>query len=354
MYLQTKEEIKQHLGSKSLFKKLPKTDPVLKYARGVQEPAFDQQLQRSESTLSIERYPNGILISDLKKEFRIGLPFSDIKSFEINREESGNYELIFKMRKPALIALSFKRKDRVQIISFVKLLPLKDAEDPRPQEAAHEEILKLKEAFASDYFTDRTFNQELKSLAKKNVPLEITKQYIQHGDTTISTSSATGYASSIEELTTHGISRFEYRINIYHTGGHHTISFTSASMFLKEGKYTPVIHQIGLVLFDVISRPIITKWFDKFAKGESINYKEFSVSRQGITLKRKEAEILIHWDEIIAQNVGMFRWPYSNTVFQQIDGTYDYRGNMLLNLINWLQSDPERLISLMGRSYSVL
>src|SRR3989338_9097850 len=77
MYLQTKEEIKQHIGSKSLFKKIPQTEAVLNYVSGIQELTFERNSGKPVGRFFIAQYPYGILIADRKGKFRsaISIPY---------------------------------------------------------------------------------------------------------------------------------------------------------------------------------------------------------------------------------------------------------------------------------------
>lgn len=353
MYLQTKEEVKQYIGSKPLFKKLPRTEAVLEYVSGIQELTFDRNSGKPEGRFFIAQYPHGILISDRKGKFRFGISYSDLKNIEITKEND-RYEVTFinsRYFKP--VVFSFQKKDRLRILPLVKSIPVKEDTDPRDENSAREEILKLKEEFATDYFTNRNFREQLKGTEGTNRILDINEKRIAYKDRVVDAFEAFGYAIGIEKLSHSGVSRFEYSVRIYHPEKDLYINFTSVSIFEKEGEHSAVLTQIGRVLFDVVSRRIVANWFDQFAKGYIIDSKEFTLSRQGMLLKTQTPSIMIHWDEIAAQSTSLFRWPYINTVFLKIDSSYDRRGNMLFYLVKWLQEDPERLIALMGRKYYV-
>ncbi len=353
MHLQTKEEVKIHIGNKPLFKKLPRTKSVLGYASGIRELTLENSMNQLPETFSIVQYPNGILIVDRKGKYRIGLAYSDLKGIEITKQGDDRYVVTFITSASKPVAFYFQKKDYLQIVPFIKLLPQKEENDPRDEKTAREAILKLRNEFASDYFTDRTFCQPLSSVVKKSVLLDINESRIKYGNRVIEASSALGYTISIEKVSHYGVSRFEYKVGIHHPEEHLFISFTSVGFLAQEGEDSELLGDIGLVLFDVVSRPVVARWFDRFANGESIDYEEFSLSRQGMLLKNRTSDILIHWDEIVTQSTDLFRWPYSNTVFQRIDSSYDNRGNMLFFLIRWLQADPNRLLALMGRTYYI-
>lgn len=354
MNSQTKEAIKQQIGSKPLFRKMPQTAAVLSYLSGINKLAIESNSGKLEGRFFIAQYPQGILISDKKGKFRLGISYADLTNIEITKPEDDLYEVAFSNSKHFQpIVFSFQKKNRLSVLSIVKSIPIKVGADPRDENSAREEILKLKEAFATDYLTDRRFFDELKGVEGLNRDLQINEKWISFRNRTMDVSSVSGYAVGIEEVEGATVSRFHYSIKIYHPEGNLLINFTSSSVFLKEGEHTAVLKEIDRVLFDVISRPIVTKWFDLFANDETIDAKEFTLSRQGMLLKTQIPNIMIHWDEIAAQSSGLFRWPYSNTVFLKIASSYDSRGNMLYYLINWLQKDPERLMSLMGRRHFV-
>ncbi|ASS48749.1 MAG: hypothetical protein A3D31_06615 [Candidatus Fluviicola riflensis] len=354
MYLQTKEEIKQHIGSKSLFKKIPQTEAVLNYVSGIQELTFERNSGKPVGRFFIAQYPYGILIADRKGKFRFGIPFTDLKNIEISKLDEEYYEIALgNSSHSSSVVFSFQKKDRLRVLPLVKALPVKEEKDPRDEKIAREEILKLKEEFAADYFTDRRFFEELKGAEGLNRDLQINEKYISYRNRTLDISSVTGYAVGIEEVERTAFSRFHYSIRINHAEENLYIYFTSTSTFLKEGEYSAVLNEIGRVLFDVVSRPIVAKWFDKFANDETIDSKVFTLSRQGMLLKTQTPNIMIHWDEIAAQPNGLYRWPYKNTVFLKLDGSYDHRDNMLSTLVHWLQEDPQRLMALMGRTYYV-
>lgn len=354
MNLHTKEEVRQQIGNKPLFRKMPQTAAVLSYVSGINELTFERNSGKSEGRFFIAKYPQGLLISDRKGKFRLGIAYADLKNLEITKREEDYYEVAFSNSsdvKP--VVLSFQKNNRLSVLSIVKSIPVNGNTDTRDSNSAREEILKLKEEFAADYLTDRRFFEELKGVEGLNRDLQINEKWISFRNRTVEVSSALGYAVGIEEVDSVTVSRFRYNIKIYHPDENLYISFTSASVFQKEGEYAAVLNEVDRVLFDVISRPMVAKWFDLFANDETIDAKIFSLSRHGMLLKTQTPNIMIHWDEIAAQTSGLFRWPYSNTVFLKIDTNHDSRGNMLFYLVKWLQKDPERLTALMGRKYYV-
>lgn len=353
MNLQSKAEIKNLIGNKPLFKEVPKTKPVLEYTSGIGELDIQRSLDGLPTSFFIARYPKGILISDRKGKYKIAFSFDELKNIEIIKHFAEHYEIVLYTYAVKPVVFYFQKKDRLDIVPFVKLLPHKEDPDPRDPEVAREQILELKHQFVTSYFTDRIFCQVLKSAGKKDALLDINEHRINYGDREVKTEGALGYTITIQELSHHSVSRFEYGINIFHPEGNLFITFTSVSVFLKEGEYTQLLLQIGRVLFDVISRPVIAQWFDRFANLEGMNYKDFSILRGGLLLKSRVPNVLIHWDEIVAKSSDIFRWPYSNTVFQEVNSSYDVRGNMILGLTDWLHDDPERLLALMGRTYYI-
>lgn len=353
MNLQSNGEIKSLIGRKPLFKEVPKTKFVLSYVSGIGQLDIERGLNDLSNDFFIVRYPKGVLISDRKGKYKLAFSFSDLKHVEIMKQNDEQYEVIFKTASIKPVVFSFQKKDRLNIVPFIKLLPYKEDPDPREPEVAREQILALKHEFVTSYFTDRVFTQVLRSAGKKDMLLDINEHRIKYGDREVKTAGSLGYTISIQELSHHGVSRFEYGINIFHPEGDLFITFTSVSVFLKEGEYAQLLNRIGTVLFDVVARPVIAQWFDRFANSDGMNYKDFSILRGGLLLKSRTPEVLIHWDELVATSTETFRWPYSNTVFQHTKGMYDVRGGMLLVLKNWLQEDPERLLALMGRTYYV-
>jgi hypothetical protein len=350
MNSQTKEAIKQQIGSKSLFRKIPQTAAVLSYLSGINELAIESNSGKSEGSFFIAQYPQGILISDKKGRIRLGISYADLTNIEFTKPEDDLYEVAFSNSKHFQpVVFSFQKKNRLNVLSFVKSIPIKGGLDPRDENSAREEILKLKEAFATDYLTDRTFREELKTHEKGITELEINEKWITYADRVTKVAEVSGYTTSIQEVNTYGVSSFQYSIRIYRPDEHLYINFSSVSAFLKQGEFSQVLNRISKVLFDVVSRPIVAKWFDQFAMNETIDSKEFTLSRQGLLLKTKTPNIMIHWDEIVAQPNGLFRWPYSNTVFLKLEASYDHRSNMLSVFIHWLQKDPDRLMALMGR-----
>jgi hypothetical protein len=321
MNSQTKEAIKQQIGNKPLFRKIPQTAAVLSYLSGINELAIESNSGKSEGSFFIAQYPQGILISDKKGRIRLGISYADLTNIEFTKPEDDLYEVAFSNSKHFQpVVFSFQKKNRLNVLSFVKSIPIKGGLDPRDENSAREEILKLKEAFATDYLTDRTFREELKTHEKGITELEINEKWITYADRVTKVAEVSGYTTSIQEVNTYGVSSF-----------------------------SQVLNRISKVLFDVVSRPIVAKWFDQFAMNETIDSKEFTLSRQGLLLKTKTPNIMIHWDEIVAQPNGLFRWPYSNTVFLKLEASYDHRSNMLSVFIHWLQKDPDRLMALMGR-----
>lgn len=354
MNLHTKEEVRQQIGNKPLFRKMPKTAAVLSYVSGINELTFERNSGKSEGRFFIAQYPQGLLISARKGKFRLGIAYADLKNIEITKREEDYYEIAFSNSqyfKPVIF--SFQKKNRLSVLSIVKSTPVNGNTDTRDSNSAREEILKLKEEFAKDFFTNRTFREQLKGTTGSNRILEIDEKRITYKDRVVNASEASGYAISIERLSHNGIARFEYSVRIYHPEKDLYINFTSVAVFEKQGEHTALLNRIGVILFDVISRPIVAKWFDQFANGETVDSKEFTLSRHGMLLKTRTPHIMIHWDEIAAQSTEIFRWPYSNTVFLRIDSSYDRRGYMLFYLVKWLQKDPERLTALMGRNYYV-
>src|SRR3989338_8500142 len=239
MYLQTKEEIKQHIGSKSLFKKIPQTEAVLNYVSGIQELTFERNSGKPVGRFFIAQYPYGILIADRKGKFRFGIPFTDLKNIEISKLDEEYYEIALgNSSHSSSVVFSFQKKDRLRVLPLVK-------------------ALQVKEEFAADYFTDRRFFEELKGAEGLNRDLQINEKYISYRNRTLDISSVTGYAVGIEEVERTAFSRFHYSIRINHAEENLYIFFTSTSTFLKEGEFSAVLNEIGRVLFDVVSRPIV-------------------------------------------------------------------------------------------------
>ncbi len=354
MNIQTKEEIKQQIGSKPLFRKTPQTAPVLSYVSGITELTFEWNSGKPEGHFFIAQYPYGLLISDRKGKFRFGISYADLKGIEITKTENDRYEVAFRhSRYLKPVVFSFRKKDRLLLLPIVKSIPVVDGADPRDAISAREEILKLKEEFATDYLTNRSFREELKGAEGPNRILEINEQRIAYKDRVLNTAEVFGYAISIGRTSHNGVALFEYSVRIYHSEKDLYINFNSVAVFEKQGKYAPLLVHINQVLFDVVSRRIVANWFNQFAKGDIVDSKEFTLSRQGMLLKTQTPHIMIHWDEIAAQSTDMFRWPYSNTVFLSLDSSYDRRGYMLFYLVKWLQEDPMRLMALMGRKHYV-
>ena len=84
---------------------------------------------------------------------------------------------------------------------------------------------------------------------------------------------------------------------------------------------------------------------------EKIEFNDYTISKEGLTFKRNNDWILIHWDEIRAQTADQFRWPYSNTVFFDIVSSLNPKALMLFHFVKWLNKNPDRFDKLMGRRY---
>lgn len=285
-----------------------------------------------------------------KKNFRIGIAFDTIKRIELEKIDNINYSISIYNSRIKPVVFSFPKEYRSILFPFVRQFPIKVEGDPRDSLVAHNEILRLKDEFANSRLTDGHFS----NILENNISLHITPKKITYGKKSIDPSKAIGYCTHIEELEYHGVSRFEYFVRVIHPNhpeDSFLVSFTSASVFLKQGEHTHLLERINTVLFDVVSRPIVAKWFEKFANNETIEFKDCSLSRSGIYLKTRAPGTPIHWDEIITHGLGLYRWPYNNTVFFQFTNPYDLRLSMFYYLVRWLQENPDRLTALMGRTY---
>lgn len=348
MYLQSKEELKRYLGSKPWFKKLLKTENVLEYVSGIPELSAVSDLKDS---FRLVRYPKGIAFIDKKQKYQLGLSFQDFKKYKIIYLGNDRYELHLASSLNKSICFTYEKKHRYIVIPFLRDLPVKEEGDTRDDETARKEISNLIDEFSEDRVSISLFSENLKSVAKKTMHLDINASRIIWGDKEVAVSSAIGYSIGINEVNINGVSNFDYNIIIHVPDNPFYISFSTLSYFHKVGEKTGTLEQINRVLFDVISRPIITKWLRKIENNETIDFKEFSLSRQGLLLKTRVPNIMIHWDELTSQNQDIVRWVYTNTVFLNIESNYDRRGNMLYFLINWIKEDKSRSFALMGRNY---
>ena len=353
MYLQTKEDRNRYLGVKPWFKKLLKTENVLEYVSGVQELTSVKNSEGSLDLFHLVQYPKGIAFVSRKQKHQLGLSFDDIKNYEVFNVVHDLYEIHVYASFRRSICFSFTKRDISKVVPFFRFLPIKEEEDPRDNETAKQEILQLASEFSESRLSSSTFNQNLKSVAKRTMLLDINENRIKWGDKEMDVSSATGYSLGINEVNIQGVSNFDYTIIVHCPDKPFVISFSTISIFHKTGEMADTLEDIDLVLFDVISRPILSKWLKRIANGETIDFKEFEMSRKGLLLKTKSPRVMIHWDELRPENQSMYRWPYTNTVFFSLQAEYDRRGNMLFYLSHWLQQDSRRCLALMGREYYV-
>ena len=351
LYQLTKEEINRYLGRKSWFKKQPKTESLLYYLSGIPGLNLTEQWKDSASLFYVIKYPKGIVFEQSKGETHLGIKFDDIKKIDIKPVNDETYELNLYVSFSKYVSFSFEKSKRSKIIPFFRFLQLKEMGDRRDDDVAKNEISNLKVEFEQDRMTECSFVMDLSRVAKKKKLLDINVNRIIWGEEEISISDAIGYSIGVNEVIIQGVSNFDYNVIIHRKEKPFYIIFNSLSYFHKVGEHTWILQKIDAVLFDLISRPIVAKWFDKFLNNESIVFKEFSLSKQGVLLKQNSPQIMIHWDEFFIQDQHTFRWRYTNTVFFHIDANFDRRGNMLFYFILWLQEDENRLLQLMGRNY---
>jgi hypothetical protein len=355
MYLETKSEIFRKIGRNSFFKKKLKTEAILSYKSGINE--LNHLLFNNDKMVYfyLIKHPDGIYISDGKGKYTLGIRFQELKNVEITKLSETEYELVFTDNLRRKLIFSFCYDNRLTIIYFVKFLNIKYKLDSRDSELIKEEILQLKKEFEVDYISQHQFSEMLESsgLGFSKKRLTINENEIRYDGKVLETNKVFGFSLGIEELRKYGVSRFEYGVNIYSAEEHLYIRFTSVSVFLKQGEHTNLLNQIGDVLYDLIVRPKVANWFISFLNNEVIDFKDFSISKYGLTIKVNNSPVIIHWDELRVMDLDLYRWPYTNTVFLRLDSSHDYRSFMLFLFITWLQDEPSRVEKLMGRTYYI-
>lgn len=342
MHLKSKTEIKRELGGQPLFKKLPSTPAVISYISGIQELDVIKGQAESAEPFSLQQHRKGIAFQNKSGTKAFGFGFDDIQSVRFEPVEE-NYQLILQPRLSKVILLSFQKADRAKIIPFFRMLPISEVSDVRDNESAKKEILELKEAFAADRLSTGEYKKSF-----NGIPLEINRDRIKWAKQELPMNVATGFSMGVTISSHYGVDHYEYSTLIHHAIPPFIIRFSSTKIFEKRGEYDKDMDDIHKVLFDHISRPMVCNWLDKFAQNETVEYKEFNLTRHGMLLKTRTPHVMIYWDEFVVQDLSVFRWRYTNLVFALLNSHTDRRPNMLAELIFWLNADPDRMKKLVG------
>lgn len=347
MYYRSRRELKRELGGQPLFSKLPSTPAVLRYQNGIRDYDTSNSGTEREKTFSLQQYRKGFECKDLTGKHHFGFRFEDVQFLNIT-PGGEYYDLVVKTRLSRPVHFIFNKSDRGKIIPFFRNIPVQEENiDPRDEDTIRREILQLRDEFVAERFSTGEFSKAFYNSAASS--LNINAERVQWGKNVIPLNEITGFSMGVSLFSSHGVDRYDYAINLHRADKPFFIRFSSTDMFTKTGEFEKDMHKIREVLFDLVSRPIVAGWLERFAENGKIEYSEFTLNREGLLLKSKKPNVMIYWDELLANDFSIFRWRYTNTVFIQLPIDQDRRSNMLFYFINWLNTEAGRCETLVGR-----
>lgn len=347
MNFRSKSKLHQHLGRPNFFRK---TVEVKKSVRYVELEGNGRLLRHGEGKLlSLNMYPKGILFTDHKEVF-IGLKFEEIKELEVIRTSSEEGLLVVRMHLSQPFEFTIVHEHHNNLLYQLRLTQLRFIRSHRELEKTKEDLSDLATDFSHiDTATSLQF-QLLDISTFGNVALlDIQPDTISWKGETMNLCEAIGFSCGITLNKSHGGTHsrdFDIIVHIRNKDPFR-ISFSKKAGISTLNQDESAFEEIINILFNLISRKYVVDWLFAFSKNEVVEYKEYSISKEGIFIKNGKLSMLMFWDEIVVSS-DIIRWKYNNRAFVRYNGYYDRRTVMLVKFLNWLNEDEKRMNQMLG------